>query len=64
MADVIIVLPRGTRPDGTLPPDPLARVRKGAQLFKSGAEPHVSMAGLSTHRFFRGLQALDVVSTV
>lgn len=48
--DVIIVLGRGIEADGSLPEDPLARVRKGAELFKAGLAPRMIMSGEWSYR--------------
>ena len=51
MSDVIIVLGRGIEDDGSLPPDPKARVRKAAELYKDGVAPFVIMSGAWTYHF-------------
>lgn len=45
MKDVIIVLGRGINPDGTLPVDPVSRVKKAVELFNQGIAPSIIMAG-------------------
>lgn len=49
MSDVIIVLARGVEQDGSLPPDPMARVRKGVELYKAKVAPVIIMSGSWTY---------------
>lgn len=49
MSDAIIVLGRGIAKDGTLPPDPKARVKKAVELFNSGEAPMIVMSGAWTY---------------
>jgi len=49
MSDVIIILARGVEQDGSLPPDPMARVRKGVELFKANVAPVIIMSGSWTY---------------
>ncbi len=49
MSDVIIILARGVERDGSLPPDPLARVRKGVELFTANVAPVIIMSGSWTY---------------
>lgn len=51
MSDVIIVLGRGIEDDGSLPPDPKARVGKATELYKDGVAPFVIMSGAWTYHF-------------
>lgn len=45
MSDAIIVLARGIASDGTLPIDPISRVKKAAELYRAGKAPKIIMAG-------------------
>ena len=45
MKDAIIVLGRGIKKDGTLPPDPCSRVKKAAELYEQGAAGYIIMSG-------------------
>lgn len=49
MSDVIIILARGVEQDGSLPPDPMARVQKGVELFKANVAPVIIMSGSWTY---------------
>jgi len=51
MSDIIIVLGRGIEEDGSLPPDPKARVRKAVELYNDGASPVIVMSGAWTYHF-------------
>jgi len=51
MSEVIIVLGRGIEDDGSLPPDPKARVRKAAELYRDGIAPLIIMSGAWTYHF-------------
>ncbi len=45
MNHAIIVPGRGINPDGTLPDDPISRVKKAVELFKQGEAPIIIMSG-------------------
>ena len=45
MKDAIIVLGRGIAKDGTLPPDPISRVKKAVELYNEGVAPRIIMSG-------------------
>ena len=51
MSDVIIVLGRGIKDDGTLPIDPQSRVRRATDLFEQGRAPYIVMSGAWTYHF-------------
>lgn len=51
MSDVIIVLGRGIEDDGSLPPDPKARVRKAVELYADNVAPVIVMSGAWTYHF-------------
>ncbi len=50
MSDVIIVLGRGIKPDGTLPPDPIARIKKAKELYDMGMSSKLIMSGGYSHK--------------
>lgn len=49
--DAIVVLGRGINQDGTLPVDPMWRVRRALELFNAGAAPTILMSGASSYHF-------------
>jgi len=51
MSDVIIVLGRGIKEDGSLPLDPRSRVEKAVQLYRQGVAPLIIMSGAWTYHF-------------
>ena len=51
MSDVIIVLGRGIKEDGSLPPDPRSRVEKAVELYRKGIAPLIIMSGAWTYHF-------------
>ena len=51
MSDVIIVLGRGINIDGSLPPDPLSRVRKAVDLYESGHANFIVFSGKWSYHF-------------
>ncbi len=50
MSDVIIVLGRGIKSDGTLPPDPIARIKKAKELYDIGMSSKLIMSGGYSHK--------------
>ena len=51
MSDIIIVLGRGIKEDGSLPPDPRSRVEKAVELYQKGVAPLIIMSGAWTYHF-------------
>lgn len=51
MSNVIIVLGRGIKEDGSLPPDPRSRVEKAVELYQQGVAPIIIMSGAWTYHF-------------
>ncbi len=49
MINTLIVLGRGINKDGTLPPDPVSRVKKAVELYRSGVGQHIIMSGGYSH---------------
>ncbi len=49
MISALIVLGRGINSNGTLPPDPISRVKKAVELYREGVVPHIIMSGGYSH---------------